>query len=65
MSPPSERVHVMAKAKAYADALRDDPVMASQLREHFSVEDLLHRLRITEDDVIDAFGWRQETRHDD
>ena len=56
---------MMAKAKAYADALRDDPVMASQLREHFSVEDLLHRLRITEDDVIDAFGWRQETRHDD
>jgi hypothetical protein len=45
----------MVKAKAYADALREDPVMASQIREHLSVEQLVQLLNITEEDVREAF----------
>jgi hypothetical protein len=54
MSPPS-KTHVMTKAKAYAVALRDDPVMAGQIREHLSVEQLIQLLNITEEDVREAF----------
>jgi hypothetical protein len=54
MSPPS-KTHVMVKAKAYADALRDDPVMASQIREHLSPEQLIQLLGITENDILHIF----------
>jgi hypothetical protein len=45
----------MTKAKAYAVALRDDPVMAGQIREHLSVVQLFQLLNITEEDAIEVF----------
>lgn len=51
----SSKTHVMTKAKAYAVALRDDPVMAGQIREHLSVAQLFQLLNITEEDAIEVF----------
>ena len=64
MSPPS-KTHVMTKAKAYAIALRDDPVMAGQIREHLSVEQLIQLLNITEDDVREVFRIGEEPDEDE
>lgn len=64
MSPPS-KTHVMTKAKAYAIALRDDPVMAGQIREHLSVEQLIQLLNITEDDVREVFRTGGDTGEDE
>lgn len=64
MSPPS-KTHVMTKAKAYAIALRDDPVMAGQVREHLSVEQLIQLLNITEDDVRKVFRIGEKPDEDE
>jgi len=55
MSPPSERTNVIFAAKAYADVLRSDPVMARQLKEHIPVGQLLELLDLSEEEVLETF----------
>lgn len=55
MSPPSERTNVIFAAKAYAEVLRSDPVMARQIKEHIPVGQLLELLDLTEDEVLETF----------
>lgn len=55
MSPPSERTNVIFAAKAYAEVLRSDPVMARQIKEHIPVGQLLELLDVTEDEVLETF----------
>lgn len=55
MSPPSERTNVIFAAKAYAEVLRSDPVMARQIKEHIPVGRLLELLDLSEEEVLEAF----------
>lgn len=55
MSPPSERTNVIFAAKAYADVLRSDPIMARQLKEHIPVGQLLELLDLSEEEVLETF----------
>lgn len=55
MSPPSERTNVIFAAKAYAEVLRSDPVMARQIKEHIPVGQLLELLDVTEEEVLQTF----------
>ena len=55
MSPPSERTNVIFAAKAYAEVLRSDPVMARQIKEHIPVGQLLELLGVTEEEVRETF----------
>lgn len=65
MSPPSERTNVIFAAKAYAEVLRSDPVMARQLKEHISVGQLLELLDLTEEEVCEAFRIRNPDADDE
>jgi hypothetical protein len=56
MSHPSDRPHVMRMAKAYADVLLADPVMAGQIKEHLPIRQLLEILQLTEEEVIQAYN---------
>lgn len=56
MSPQFERPHVMRMAKAYADVLLADPVMAGQIKEHLPIRQLLEILQLTEKEVIQAYS---------
>lgn len=55
MSPPSERTNVIFAAKAYAEVLRSDPVMARQIKEHIPVGQLLELLDLSQDEVLETF----------
>lgn len=55
MSPPSERTNVIFAAKAYAEVLRSDPVMARQIKEHIPVGQLLELLDLSEEEVCEHF----------
>ena len=55
MSPPFERTNVIFAAKAYAEVLRSDPVMARQLKEHIPVGQLLELLDVTKEEVCETF----------
>ena len=55
MSPPSERTNVIFAAKAYAEVLRSDPVMARQIKEHIPVGQLLELLDLNEEEVLETF----------
>jgi len=55
MSPPSERTNVIFAAKAYAEVLRSDPVMARQIKEHIPVGQLLELLDLSEEEVLETF----------
>lgn len=55
MSPPSERTNVIFAAKAYAEVLRSDPVMARQIKEHIPVGQLLELLDLSEEEVRETF----------
>lgn len=54
MSPPS-KISVIRMAKAYADILVADPVMAGQIKEHLPIRQLLELLQLSEDEVIQAY----------
>lgn len=46
----------MHMAKAYADVLLADPVMAGQIKEHLPVRQLLEVLQLTEEEVLQAYS---------
>ena len=54
------RPHVMSTAAAKAKVLRDDPVMARQIKEHRPVGELLQLLDLPEDEVLWHYGFRPE-----
>ena len=64
MSPPSERTNVIFAAKAYAEVLRSDPVMARQIKEHIPVEQLLELLGLSEEEVLKSFRIPEEDAED-
>lgn len=45
----------MRMAKAYADVLLADPVMAGQIKEHLPIRQLLEVLRLSEEEVVQAY----------
>lgn len=53
MSPPSD---VITAASSLAKVLDADPVLASQLKEHLSVERLLDLLDMPKVEVLKALG---------
>ena len=55
MNRPSNRPHVMHMAKAYADVLMADPVMAAQIKEHLPIRQLLEVLQLSEEEVVEAY----------
>lgn len=46
----------MHMAKAYADVLLADPVMAGQIKEHLPIRQLLEVLQLTEEEVLQAYS---------
>lgn len=65
MSPPSNRPHVTQMAKAYADVLIADPVMAGQIKEHMTTLKLLQVLQLSEQEVIEAYRIPVVVKDDD
>lgn len=45
----------MHMAKAYADVLMADPVMAAQIKEHLPIRQLLEVLQLSEEEVVEAY----------
>ena len=54
MSHPS-KTSVIRMAKAYADILVADPVMAGQIKEHLPIRQLLELLQLSEREVLEAY----------